>query len=177
MSRVRAHDKSAKRSTANKNVEMSAHSTELAKVQAQAQEYLAGWQRAQADYKNLQMRTQEQRAQVLAATTREIVQTLLPTLDLLDQVLSHKEAAAKDILTGTGMVAQQMLEALNGLGVVEITALGQPFDPALHEAVASVPGKKDTCVAEHARGYKLGDSVLRPSRVSVGNGVQKESKQ
>ena len=152
---------------------------QVAKLQKQAEEYLAGWKRAQADYSNLQKRTLEQRGQLVLAAVQEVVRTLLPVLDNLEQVIKHAGSADtkadKNVLVGIEMVAKQLREVLTSHGVSEIAAVGKPFDPALHEAIASVPGPKNICVDEHARGFKLGEVTLRASRVSVGNGAQKES--
>jgi len=148
----------------------------VATLQKQAQDYLAGWKRAQADYDNLRKRTQEQRGQVLAAAEQEVMRGLLPVLDSLDQVIKHagsaKGAADKSTLVGIEMVAKQLREVLASHGVSEIKAVGTRFNPAEHEAIASVPGPKDICIDEHARGFKLGEVTLRASRVSVGNGAQ-----
>ncbi|MFO0704990.1 MAG: nucleotide exchange factor GrpE [Candidatus Andersenbacteria bacterium] len=148
----------------------------IAKMQAQAEEYLAGWKRAQADYDNLRKRTQEQRGQILLAAVQEVVRGILPVLDTLEQVLKHagsakKNAESKELYVGVELVAKQLLEVLASHGVSEIESVGTAFDPALHEAIASVPGPKNIIIAEHARGFKLGEVTLRASRVSVGNGA------
>lgn len=164
-----------KKSTGQTAVKQDPH---VAQLRKQAEEYLAGWKRAQADYSNLQKRTEEQRGQLVLAAVQEVVRTLLPVLDNFEQVIKHAksqtQAAAgktdKNTLVGLEMVEKQLRNVLASHGVSEITAVGKPFNPSLHEAIASVPGQKNICIDEHARGFKLGEVTLRASRVSVGNG-------
>lgn len=154
---------------------------EIVRVQKQAQDYLAGWQRAQADYANFRKRTEAERAILIRAAATQLIVGVLPVLDNLEQAASlAKKSAVKNRATvetiqqlaqGTDLIAQKLRAVLAAEGVSAIKSVGQKFDPALHEAVASVPGKKDIVVAEHAPGYKLAERVLRPSQVSVGNGA------
>ncbi|MFH0830590.1 MAG: nucleotide exchange factor GrpE [Parcubacteria group bacterium] len=144
---------------------------ELATARKQAQEYLEGWKRAQADYQNYLKRTQIQHEKFARTATAEVIRRVLPILDNLEQVTKHAASSSAGELTkGVELVVKQLREVLTSQGVSEIKVRGVRFDPAVHEAVANVAGPKDFCVIEHARGYKLCDLVLRPSRVSVGNG-------
>ena len=130
-----------------------------------AEEYLAGWQRAKADYENLRKRTDEQRLLLVKTATHELIMQLLPVLDSVDASLKHLQGEAR---TPLEIIAKQLRGVLAGQGVTIICAAGKKFDPALHEAVTQVPGQPGICVAELAAGYKLHDQVLRPARVSVG---------
>lgn len=137
------------------------------KAGVKAAEYLAGWQRAKADYENLRKRTDEQRLLLVKTATRELLEQLLPILDNLERTLAHLGATSVEGKS-VAMVVRQLHEVLAGQGVTVINAKGQPFDPALHEAVATVEGAPGMCVQEQAPGYKLHEVVLRPARVSVG---------
>ena len=157
---------------------------ELVAARKQAQEYLAGWQRAKADYQNLQKRTIEQRQALVKAATEDLVLAMLPVLDNLDRALGTVRAAGQavggktvqvsetSLRQGFELIARQLREVLAAQGVSEIHAKGSKFDPSLHEAVTTVAGDKDLCVEEHAPGYKLHERVLRPSRVTVGTGAK-----
>jgi molecular chaperone GrpE len=68
------------------------------------------------------------------------------------------------------LIYRKMLAALESEGVAPIQAIGQRFDPALHEAVMQGPGAENTVVAEFQRGYTLHGVVIRPAMVKVGNG-------
>jgi molecular chaperone GrpE len=149
---------------------------ELALVRTQAEEYLAGWKRAKADYENLRKRTESQHQQVMQAATEELVRGLLPILDNMEHAVQTTASLAKEksadaegsIRKGFELIAQQLRETLAAQGVLAISAKGKKFDPAEHEAIGTEEGEEGICVTEHARGYKLHDKVLRPCRVSVG---------
>lgn len=132
-----------------------------------AAEYLAGWQRAKADYENLRKRTDDQRLVLVKTATRELIEQLLPVLDNLDRTVAHLDPASDDG-KAAAMVATQLRDVMAAQGVSVVRAKGQKFDPALHEAIAQVDGEPGVCVDEHAPGYKLHELVLRPARVSVG---------
>ena len=99
-------------------------------------------------------------------------------LDNLERALGHAADLASDpVLQGVDMVVRSLQEKLAGHGLSPIVALGQPFDPNVHEALAHQPSDEhpaDTVVAEYHRGYKLGDLVLRPAKVSVSSGPKQE---
>jgi molecular chaperone GrpE len=152
---------------------------ELALVRKQAEEYLAGWKRAKADYENLRKRTESHRHEMVRAATEEMVRGLLPIVDNMELALHSTAKLAKEkaadasqgVRKGFELILQQLRETLAAQGVSEIRAEGKKFDPAEHEAIGTAAGEEGVCVAEHARGYKLHDKVLRPCRVSVGSKV------
>jgi molecular chaperone GrpE len=97
---------------------------------------------------------------------------LLSIIDNLERAV----AAARDggngkpIVEGVEMVLRSIMDFLRGHGVTQLSAVGQPFDPLLHEAVDSVETTKhqpNTVVDEFVRGYYIGDRLLRPARVTV----------
>lgn len=125
--------------------------------------------RTLADFDNYRKRTererQEQRRYVLLEPLRE----LLTVADNLDLALSA-QGSADDLKRGVEMIHRQMQDLLRRFGAVEIPAVGQPFDPTVHEAVAreeSAEVKAPTVTAELRRGYKMHDRLLRPSMVKV----------
>ena len=107
---------------------------------------------------------------------REILADLLDVVDNLDRALdaAQVDAAADRIdtlLQGVELVRRQFLAKLEGFGVKRIESEGQPFDPALHEAVSAVPAatpdQDGTVVGVIRHGYRIGDEVLRPAAVAV----------
>jgi molecular chaperone GrpE (heat shock protein) len=78
---------------------------------------------------------------------------------------------------GVRLIERKMKTALEAHGMSEISALGEPFDPSLHEAVQQSPGKENIIVGEALKGYKLHDKVIRPSKVIVGNGEEEVKKE
>jgi len=127
-------------------------------------------QRLQAEFDNYRKRTdaeQEKRKQLL---TEHIMRDLLPVLDNFSLALSHgKDATSEELLKGILMVEQHLTTTLADYGLEKIPSTGM-FDPQLHEAVqtATDPKKKNNSISKTLQtGYKLGDRILRPSRVSV----------
>ena len=132
-------------------------------------------QRISADYANYQKRAPKQIADSVAYEKKAILRSLLPSVDNFEHALSHastagSEEAMGNVIKGIQLVFDHMLDALKTQGVKRIDALGQPFDPNLHEAMMqrSEPDKDDNMVLEvYQAGYMLGEQVLRPSKVIV----------
>ena len=100
-----------------------------------------------------------------------VAERLLPVLDDADRAMSHApEGVDESWLKGVRLTFQKLEEVLGSVGVERIEALGAPFDPKQHEAVASEETSKhpeDTVVAELRAGYRMHDRVLRPALVKV----------
>jgi molecular chaperone GrpE len=127
------------------------------------------WVRAAADLENYRKRAQKERDEVQKFGVEKLVKDLLPVLDNLDRALA---AAAEDdpLVAGVKLVRASFEQALSRHGVKGFSALGQPFDPAQHEALMQVPGGEvapGTVVVEHARGFTLHDRLIRPAMVGV----------
>lgn len=140
--------------------------------EAVAQEYLAGWQRAKADFENLQKRVAQERGAWTDAATEQVLHDLLPIVDNFAAAFATVPADAKETawLTGFQYIAKQLEKFLADHGVTPLAAVGQPFDPTQHEAIEHVPGPAGTVVTEVRRGYRFRDRMLRPAGVTVGNG-------
>ena len=128
---------------------------------------------ARADFYNYRQRMAKERQQIRRLVTDDTITALLPVLDNLDRALTVPEdGSAKDVLVGVGMVRRQFLSTLEELGVRVIPTEGAPFDPALHDAVETVPvedPEQDGRILEElTRGYRTDERVLRASRVTVG---------
>jgi len=126
--------------------------------------------RARADYANLKRRSEQEATQAQRRASERILGDLLPVLDDLHAGLEHVPAdqAGSGLANGMKLVEQKFVAALARLGVTEVTALGQPFDPALHEAVDFDAAGGDKVAAVYRRGYAMGDALLRPALVKVG---------
>lgn len=108
----------------------------------------------------------------------QFIASLLPVLDNLERAIEAADAAeGTDQLTaGVKQTAESFKNALTDAGVETLISLGEPFDPQLHEAVESVsaaPENDGKVVAEYTRGYRMGDRLLRPARVAVGQAEAK----
>jgi len=120
------------------------------------------WKRALADYINLERRFKEDKEQLSTFIKKIIILELLPVYDSLLTAGAHDQ--------GCALICRQFADSLSRLGVEEIKADKAVFDPALHEAVEAVPGKKGVVLSVVAPGFKIGDEVIRPARVRVGKG-------
>jgi molecular chaperone GrpE len=145
---------------------------ELVAVAQQRDDYLALAQRTQADFENYRKRVARESALAQERGVAKLAKELLPAIDNLDRAL---DAAATDdpLLDGVRLVRSELSAALARLGVESFTPLGETFDPAVHEAMATVKqpaegGAASGLVVEvYQPGYRLGESVIRPARVVV----------
>ena len=138
------------------------------------EEYLTGWQRAKADYVNLQKDEENKRREMRNFVTVDIIEQLLPVLDSFDMAFSNKEAWEKvDVNWRNGIeyIRAQFSRVLEDNNVVAINQTGVPFDHNIHEAIETIETKEelqDHTVAKIIQsGYKIGDKIIRPARVHV----------
>lgn len=155
-------------------VEAEAQSLEeqLSQVEAQAAEYLDGWQRARAELSNYKKRVERERAQWEAAIRGDVALLLLPILDDFDRAAESLPAdvAKHEWANGMVLIQQKLRGQLEALGLSEIEALGQPFNPELHEAVAQAESddhESEQVIEVVRKGYMLEDRVIRPALVRV----------
>jgi molecular chaperone GrpE len=153
-------------------VEIEGDLDELVRTAAQRDEYLALAQRTQADFENYRKRVARDAAAAQERGAIALAKELLPALDNLDRALG---AAAQDdpLLDGVRLVRSELSAALARAGIESFSPVGEVFDPALHEAVATAPQPSDgppsgTVVEVYQAGYRLGASIIRPARVVVG---------
>jgi molecular chaperone GrpE len=135
-------------------------------------------QRIAADYENFQKRVPKQIDDTITYKKEKIIKTLLPTLDNLEHTIQNTYSAENPavLVNGIRIIYEQLLDALKAHGLEQINALGQKFDPAMHEAMtqkAEASQENDTVLEEFQKGYKLNGRVIRPSRVII-NKLQSE---
>lgn len=143
--------------------------------QMKAEEYLADLQRAQADFDNYKKRQQESQKELGGYLIEKLVLDIVPVLDNFRSATMHVPPEQKDSPWVTGIqYIEKQLEAVlieNGVTTIEVEP-GAPFDPSLHEAVGTEEGSEENS-EEHKiakmlqKGYKVGNKVVRPARVSV----------
>jgi molecular chaperone GrpE len=156
------------------NQKMKALKDQIKELQKEKQEYLDGWQRARADYANLQKTTDDDRKRLRTMIEENFIEELIPVVDSFSMAMSNKEAWEKvdaNWRTGVEYIYQQLINTLKERGFATFGAIGESFDPTLHEAVSEVetedPTREHTIATVLQQGYKLGDNVLRAARVSV----------
>lgn len=129
------------------------------------------YKRLFAEFENYKKRTQKESLNKYAEITGDVVSKVLPVMDNLEKAATAR-TDDKNYQDGVKLVVRQFSEALSKLGMIEIEAVGQKFDPSLHEAVSHIddPNKGDQeIVEEYRKGYKIGDKVIRHSMVIVAN--------
>ncbi|HET9050491.1 MAG TPA: nucleotide exchange factor GrpE [Candidatus Dormibacteraeota bacterium] len=136
-----------------------------------AGDLLTRYTRLAADFDNFRKRTAREQGERLRYAAEPAARALLPVLDNLRRAVdAAPEDADGSLLEGIRFTVRQFEDALESVGVQHIDALGKPFDPAWHEAVAGEESDAvtvDTVVDELQRGYRIGDRVVRPSVVRV----------
>lgn len=133
------------------------------------------WQRALAELENFRRRVQREKDELRTYQALPLARDLLPGLDNLQRALLAAEAAevagaTGELVEGVKMVATQFDSILAQHGIEPIAAIGEPFDPAVHEAVQQQPSADHepmTVIEEVERGFRLGDRVVRPAKVIV----------
>jgi molecular chaperone GrpE len=128
--------------------------------------------RLQADYDNFRRRTREEQAASLKYKSQSLLEQLLPALDNFERALKTEAVneQAKTLIQGMEMVYRQLSDALKQEGLTEIPAVGEKFDPNLHQAVMQVEDSEyesNTIIEELQKGYMLKDRVIRPAMVKV----------
>ena len=135
-------------------------------------EYMQGWQRAQADYQNLEKNTQKWKEDFVQYAKADFILDLLPVYSNYKIALNHipKEDKNKDWVQGIKHIFQQLKTLLNKFNVQEIKTVGQVFDYNKHEAIGheSDEEKEDDIILKEIQpGYVLGDKVLQPAKVII----------
>ena len=157
--------------------ELIATRSELKRVEGENAELKNQLARRQADFENYRKRVDRERNETYNRVVADIATKLLPVSDNLKRALEAEasvEAAESDefrhFLSGVDLIWKQLNGLLETLGVKQIPAVGEPFDPHVHEAVvteATDEYEPDTVIQEIVAGYRLGDKLIRPALVKV----------
>jgi molecular chaperone GrpE len=135
--------------------------------------------RTTADLENFRKRTRREIDDAKLEARARVLKEMLPVIDNLERAVAHAETGvpAAAVVDGVKLVLRQFAQALERGEVMPIEADGQPFDPAVHEAISQIetaehpPG---TVVQVYQRGYKIGDRLLRPALVVVAKAKSNE---
>ncbi len=134
--------------------------------------------RGRAEFDNYRKRVARENDQVRNTAAESLIRDLLPVVDHLELALQHKDDESGGFSDGITMVFKQLKDALKQNGLQAIPALGEPFDPHLHEAITKIESEdvaEDSVAIEFQRGYTLGGVVLRHSRVAVSMGYGEDT--
>lgn len=156
----------------NKNAKYEKEIEELGTKLAEAQDR---FQRTLAEFDNFRKRTMKEKASMYDDGVRDTIEKLLPMFDNLERAISSVEGKVDEndpLLKGVKLTDKQLKEILAAMGVEEIKALGEKFDPNLHAAVAHVDDEnygENEVIYDMLKGYKYKDKVIRHSMVKVAN--------
>ena len=129
------------------------------------------YKRILAEFENYKKRSNKERESLYNSILSDVVEVILPVVDNLENA-AKVETTDENYKQGVELVLKQFKDVLAAKGVEEIQALGETFDPELHEAVSSVQddtkGEKEI-VQEYRKGYKIGSKIIRHSMVVVAN--------
>lgn len=149
---------------------------ELADARATAEKYLANWKRSEADLINYKRRSEQEIDEVRQYANTTLAIQILPVLDDLERALGSipPELANHPWVEGVKLIGRKLLNTMETIGITQVKALGEPFDPRFHEAVMSASGPEGVVVNELQRCYKLHERVIRAAKVVVGKGPAEE---
>jgi molecular chaperone GrpE len=157
--------------------ELIATRAELKRIEAERAELMDKIARRQADFENYRKRIERERGEAYARVVAEVASKLLPVLDNLRRALDAESSVKageseefRHFLNGIELIYNQLNGVLQELGVEPVAAVGQPFDPHVHEAVITERTEDfepDTVMQELVRGYRIGEKLLRPAVVKV----------
>jgi molecular chaperone GrpE len=127
--------------------------------------------RKQAELENFRKRTEREKEKFVQHANADLIRALLPSLDGFERALKHRGmGTSNDFYKGMEMIYHELMNVLTREGLRPIEALGQTFDPHLHQAVESIEDEQhrdQEIVEELLRGYKFKHRILRPSMVKV----------
>ena len=128
--------------------------------------------RTLAEYDNFRKRTEKEKAAIYDHAVKDAVAEILNVVDTMEMALIHKDCDAETLRKGVEMIDKNLKDALGKLKVEAIGAVGDPFDPALHQAVSHIEDENlgENVIAQiYQKGYKIGDKIIRHATVVVAN--------
>ncbi len=144
---------------------------ELEKVKAELEETKDMLLRTAAEFDNFKKRTEREKFSTAEYAKASVMKTLLPILDNADRAAEY-EQGTEQYNKGIEMIVKQLSDLSNKLGLVEIGAVGEEFNPEIHEAIMHIDDEslgENVVAAVLQKGYKFGDTVVRPAMVQVAN--------
>ncbi|MCI8630174.1 MAG: nucleotide exchange factor GrpE [Firmicutes bacterium] len=146
----------------------------IAKLEEQCADYLDKYQRCLAEFDNFRKRTTKEKASMYDDGVRSTIEKLLPVVDNLERAVAvqNQNNAEDSFYKGVAMTLKQFQEILTSMGVEEIKALGETFNPNKHAAVAHEDNDEygeNVIILEMQKGYQYKDKVIRHSMVKVAN--------
>jgi len=145
---------------------------ELARLREEYDALSETTKRAVADLQNFKRRVEQDQAELRIFANADLLTSLFPVIDNLKRAFDNlpKELAENEWVKGIQAIEKHLLDTLTSLGLEEIKAIGEQFDPELHEAVMQGPGPKNEILEELEKGFAFKGKAIRPAKVKVGDG-------
>lgn len=169
-----ARESAATEATEPTSAELERLRAELAETRERAERYHSNWQRSAADFQNWKRRGDQEKGEAMRLAEATVVGELLRVLDDFERAFQALPPELRKLTwaEGIALIWQKLFAVLQSRGLSSIEALGQDFDPYLHEAVMREEdgdvSEQTSVVAELQRGYRFHERVIRPSLVKVG---------
>ncbi|MBS9784045.1 nucleotide exchange factor GrpE [Candidatus Gracilibacteria bacterium] len=129
--------------------------------------------RKQADYQNLQMRSERERTEMAYFLTEKLITPLLSQIDNLERAIATKDGIEGDaFVDGVKKIHEGLEKYLSSHNIQAFDSVGQEIDPDKHDVLSQMPGKEGFVVQEFEKGYMLGDKILRHAKVIAGSGEE-----
>lgn len=154
-----------------KSKKSAANDEQLKRIEEELQAQKDLLLRTAAEFDNFKRRTEKEKLAAAEFTSANLLKKLLPVFDNVDRANAADKDSA-DYAKGVEMIVKMLTDAVKDLGLIELGAVGETFDPQFHEAVMHV---EDENLGENVisnvlqKGYKIGDTVIRPAMVQVAN--------
>lgn len=161
-----------KTATKEKKEKKAKTNAELEKVKAELESKNDLLLRTAAEFDNFKKRTERERSSVAEFAKANVIKELLPILDNIDRAALMEDKTSADYIKGIELIVKQFETLGDKLGICELAKAGDTFDPNCHEAVMHIEDETlgENVIAEVLqKGYKIGDTVIRPAMVKVAN--------
>jgi molecular chaperone GrpE len=151
----------------------------LAEEKEKAENYLASWQRSQADLENYIKRAEQEKSETIEFANTILILDLLPILDDFERAFDSlpAELDEQNWTEGIKLIYNKLKTILEAQGLAEIKVKGEYFDPYFHEAAGQMEGEEGIIIEEIRKGYKFRGKLLRPSMVMVGAGMKNKTQE
>ena len=168
---VKKEAQSENKASEKKEKKKSKKDVELETLKAELNEKSELLMRTAAEFDNFKKRTEREKANIAEFAKAGIIKKLLPILDNVDRATAADKESA-DYIKGVELIIKQFTGIYSELGIEEVAKVGDTFDPNLHEAVMHIEDEnlgENVIAVVLQKGYKIGDTVIRPAMVQVAN--------
>ncbi len=142
--------------------------SELEQLQQEVQDLKDEMLRMRADTENIRKRLQREKQDSVQFANEKLIKQLLPIFDNLERALAAPDTSVENLKEGVKMTADQLIALFKKENVEPIEAVGEPFDPSVHEVLTQIESNdhdENTVIEEYSKGYRLNGRVLLPARV------------